>query len=185
MAIFAAKTCLRCSRVFTWYARGRLGPRANWPRRSGTGVADGRPGAESIEPLATSFDACPVRADAAAGAAMTSASAELVSVVDPDDRSDGRHAERSAGAARPEPSLPGSTRRRREGQPARDARRGARPASRSGPGETCGGYSGYSGDAAADNVSSPKPITPGGYSEDTQIRAGDTTADTRARESRC
>ena len=36
-----------------------------------------------------------------------------------------------------------------------------------------GGYSGYSGDTAVDNVSSPKPRTCRGYSEDTQIRAGD------------
>jgi len=44
-----------------------------------------------------------------------------------------------------------------------------------GPGQSdnCGGYSGYSGDIAVDNVSSPKPRTRRGYSEDTQIRAGD------------
>lgn len=77
-------------------------------------VADGRSSADGIEPLAASFGACPVRADAAVGAAVPSASAELVSVVDPDDRSDGRHPERPGGPARPEPSLPISTRRRRE-----------------------------------------------------------------------
>jgi len=36
-----------------------------------------------------------------------------------------------------------------------------------------GGYSGYSEDTAADNVSSPKPRTCRVYSEDTQKRAGD------------
>ena len=41
------------------------------------------------------------------------------------------------------------------------------------PSDNCGGYSGYSGDTAADNVSSPKPRSRRGYSEDTQIRAGD------------
>ena len=39
--------------------------------------------------------------------------------------------------------------------------------------DKCGGYSGYSGDIAVDNVSSPKPRTCGGYSEDAQIRACD------------
>ena len=39
--------------------------------------------------------------------------------------------------------------------------------------DTCGGYSGYSEDTAADNVSSPKPRTCRGYSEDTQKWAGD------------
>ena len=39
--------------------------------------------------------------------------------------------------------------------------------------DNCGGYSGYSEDIAVDNVSSPKPRTYRGYSEDTQIRAGD------------
>jgi len=39
--------------------------------------------------------------------------------------------------------------------------------------DTCGCYSGYSEDATADNVSSPRPRTCRGYSEDTQIRAGD------------
>ena len=33
---------------------------------------------------------------------------------------------------------------------------------------TCGGYSGYSEDTAADNVSSPRLRACGGYSEDTQ-----------------
>jgi len=36
-----------------------------------------------------------------------------------------------------------------------------------------GRYSGYSEDTAADNVSSPKPRTRRGYSEDTQNGAGD------------
>ena len=36
-----------------------------------------------------------------------------------------------------------------------------------------GGYSGYSGDTAADNVSSPRLKSRRVYSEDTQIRAGD------------
>jgi hypothetical protein len=35
------------------------------------------------------------------------------------------------------------------------------------------GDSGYSGDTAVDNASSPKPRSWRGYSEDTQIRAGD------------
>jgi len=37
----------------------------------------------------------------------------------------------------------------------------------------CGGYSGYSEDTTADNVSSPMPRASGGYSEDTQNGAGD------------
>jgi hypothetical protein len=58
-------------------------------------------------------------------------------------------------------------------QPARDARRRTRPAHWSGPGRPGGGYSGYSEDTPADNVSSPKPRTRRVYSEDTQKRAGD------------
>ena len=46
--------------------------------------------------------------------------------------------------------------------------------------DNCGGYSGYSGDIAVDNVSSPKPRTCRGYSEDTQIRAGDNGGYVRA-----
>jgi len=65
-------------------------------------------------------------------------------------------------------------------QRARDARRRTRPARRSGPGECCGGYSGYSEDTAADNVSSPKPRTCRVYSEDTQKRAGDNGGYARA-----
>ena len=40
-------------------------------------------------------------------------------------------------------------------------------------GDNCGGYSGYSEDTSVDNVSSPRPRSRRGYSEDTQIRAGD------------
>ena len=68
------------------------------------------------------------------------------------------------------PSAPGVDGR---GRRARDARRGTHPVSRSGPGETCGGYSGYSGHAATGNVSSPQQKPLGGYGEDTLIRAGD------------
>jgi hypothetical protein len=39
--------------------------------------------------------------------------------------------------------------------------------------DTCGRYSGYGEDITVDNVSSPGPRTRRGYSEDTQIRAGD------------
>jgi hypothetical protein len=46
--------------------------------------------------------------------------------------------------------------------------------------DTCGCYSGYSGDTTADNVSSPRPRTCRGYSEDTQIRAGDNGGYARA-----
>ena len=42
--------------------------------------------------------------------------------------------------------------------------------------DNCGGYSGYSEDTAADNVSSPRPRSRRGYSEDTQIRAEITAA---------
>jgi hypothetical protein len=110
-----------------------------------------------------------VHADAVAGAAVPSASAEPVPIVDPDDHSDDRHPERSPGPARLERSLPGST-QAPTGADERtpDARRRTRPASWNGPGQTCSGYSGYSKDTAADNVSSPKPRTRGGYSEDTQ-----------------
>jgi hypothetical protein len=58
-------------------------------------------------------------------------------------------------------------------QPARDARRRTRPAHWSGPGQSGGGYSGYSDDTPADNVSSQKPRTCRVYSEDTPKRAGD------------
>ena len=129
---------------------------------------DGRSGPDGIELLATSFGACPVHSDAAARAAVPSASAKLVSVVDPDDSSDDSHPERSAGPLARSRPLPVSTRRRRKGRRARDARRGTHPVSRSGPGETCGGYSGYSGHTATDNVSSPQQKPLGGYGEDTQ-----------------
>ena len=49
---------------------------------------DGQSGPDGIELLATSFGACPVHSDAAARTAVPSASAKLVSVVDPDDSSD-------------------------------------------------------------------------------------------------
>jgi len=60
-------------------------------------ASDGRSGLDSIELLATNFGACPVHLDAAARAAVPSASAKLVSVVDPDDSSDDSHPERSVG----------------------------------------------------------------------------------------
>ena len=80
---------------------------------------DGRSGPDGIELLATSFGACPVHSDAAARAAVPSASAKLVSVVDPDDSSDDSHPERSAGLLARSRPLPVSTRRRREGRRAR------------------------------------------------------------------
>jgi hypothetical protein len=129
---------------------------------------DGRSGPDGIELLATSFGACPVHSDAAARAAVPLASAKLVSVVDPDDSSDDSHPGRSAGPLARSRPLPVSTRRRREGRRARDVRRGTHPVSRSGPGEACGGYSGCSGHAATDNVSSPQQKPLGGYGEDTQ-----------------
>ena len=58
---------------------------------------DGRSGPDGTELLATSFGACPAPSDAAARAAVPSASAKLVSVVDPDDSSDDSHPGRSAG----------------------------------------------------------------------------------------
>jgi len=76
---------------------------------------DGRSGPDGIELLATSFGACPVHSDAAARAAVPSASAKLVSVVDPDDSSDDSHPERSVGPLARSRPLPVSTRRRREG----------------------------------------------------------------------
>lgn len=145
------------------------GPAATEPNRA----ADGQSGPDGIELLATSFSACPAHLDAAARAVAPSASAKLVSVVDPDDSSDDSHPERSAGPLARSRPLPVSTRRRREGRRARDARRGTHPVSRSGPGETCGGYSGCSGHAATDNVSSPQQKPLGDYGEDTLIRAGD------------
>jgi hypothetical protein len=69
-------------------------------------TADGRSGPDGIELLATSFGACPVHLDAAARAAAPSASAKLVSVVNPDDSSDDSDPERSAGAVLC-PSAPG------------------------------------------------------------------------------
>jgi hypothetical protein len=87
------------------------------------------------------------------------------------DRSDDRHPERSAGPLALELSLPGSTRRRRElisGLGRHAAGLAQRAAADQG---TCGVYSRYSDDTAADKVSSPKPRTRGGYSEDTQNRA--------------
>jgi hypothetical protein len=84
---------------------------------------------------------------------------------------------RSARPARARsPPLPGSTRRRRGAdQRARDALSGTRRASQGvdQARDGCGCYSGYSEDAAIDNVSSPKPRTRGVYREDTQTRAMD------------
>jgi hypothetical protein len=76
--------------------------------------AEARSGADGIRPLAKSFGARPLRADAAVSAAVPSASAGPVPVVDPDDRSDDRHPERSVGPHARSRALPGSTRRRRE-----------------------------------------------------------------------
>jgi hypothetical protein len=78
-------------------------------------AADGRSSPDGIELLATAFGACPVHSDAAARAAAPSASAKLVSVVDPDDSSDDRHPGRPAGLLARSLPLPVSTRRRREG----------------------------------------------------------------------
>jgi hypothetical protein len=144
--------------------------------------ADGRSGPDSVELLATSFGARPVHPDASARATVPSASAKLVSVVDPDDSSDDSHPERPAGPLARSRPLPVSTKRRREGRRARDARRGSHPVNRSGPGETCGGYSGCSGNTATDNVSSPQQKPLGGYGEDTLIRAGDNGGSARAPE---
>ena len=74
-------------------------------------AADGRSGPDGIELLATSFGACPVHSDAAARAAVPSASAKLVSVVDPDDSSDDSHPERAVGPLARSRPLPVSTRR--------------------------------------------------------------------------
>jgi hypothetical protein len=95
--------------------RARAGhPPKAWPAATQRHrLAGGPSGADGIEPLAKSSGACPVHADAAVGAAVPSPSAEPVPVVNSHDRDD-RHPERSAGRARPELSLPGSTRRRRE-----------------------------------------------------------------------
>ena len=130
--------------------------------------------------MATRVGACPVHLDAAARAVAPSASAKLVSVVDPDDSSDDSDPERSAGPLARSRPLPVSTKRRRIGRRARDARRGNHPVSRSGPGETCGGYSGCSGNTATDNLSSPQQKPLGGYGEDTLIRAGDNGGYVRA-----
>ena len=111
----------------------------------------------------------PARRAHAAGAAVPSASAEPVPVVDPDDRSDGRHPERSAGPVARSRPLPGSTRRPRSRSA---SSRRTKPNSSSKlerTRKTCRGYSDYIEDTAADNVSSPKPRTCRGYSEDTQI----------------
>lgn len=146
----------------------KAGRRADWPRRSRTGSQTDDPAPDGIKLLATSFGACPVHSDAAARAAVPSASAKLVCVVNPDDSSDDSHPERPVGPPARGRPLPVSTRHRREGRRARDARRGTHPVNRSGPGETSGGYSGYSGHTATDNVSSPQQKPLGGYGKDTQ-----------------
>jgi hypothetical protein len=128
-----------------WYAPLKAGPTGGLAATERDQAADGRSGPDGIELLATSFGACPVHLDAAARAAAPSASAKLVSIVDPDDSSDDSHPERSVGPLVRSRPLPVRTRRRRKGRRARDARRGTHPVSRSGPGETCGGYSGCSG----------------------------------------
>lgn len=76
------------------------GPAATEPNRA----ADGQSGPDGIELLATSFSACPAHLDAAARAVAPSASAKLVSVVDPDDSSDDSHPERSVGPLARSPS---------------------------------------------------------------------------------
>ena len=131
--------------------------------------------------LATSFGACPVHLDASVLAAAPSASAKLVAVVDPDDSSDDSGPERPADPLARSRPLPVSTRRRRKGRRAWDARRGTHTVSRSVPRETCGGYSGCSGNTATDNVSSPQQKPLGRYGEDTLIRAGDNGGNARSR----
>jgi hypothetical protein len=138
-------------------AEGGIGGRTG----SDGAVAGRRPTirADGIEPLAKSFGACPVRADAAAAAAVPSTSAQPAPAGGPDDRGDDRHPERSAGP--PARSVPCRQHQAPTGadQRARDARRRTRPARWSGPGECCGGYSGYSEDTAADTCPrrSPRP----------------------------
>jgi hypothetical protein len=83
-------------------------------------TAGERSGPDGIKLLATGFGACPVHSDAATRAAVPSASAKLVSVVDPDDSSDDTHPERPVGPLARSRPVPVSTRRRREGRRARD-----------------------------------------------------------------
>jgi hypothetical protein len=98
----------------------KSGPAAGLAATERDRAADGRSGPDGIELLATSLGACPVHPDAAARAAVPSASAKLVSVVDPDDSSDDSHPGRPAGPLARNRPLPVSTRRRPAGRRARD-----------------------------------------------------------------
>jgi hypothetical protein len=92
----------------------KSGPAAGLAATERDRAAGGPSGPDGIELLATSLGACPVHSAAAAHAAVPSASAKLVSVVDPDDSSDdshpGRPAARSPGAVLC-PSAPSAGRR--------------------------------------------------------------------------
>jgi len=145
------------------------------PRRGSRSQA-GDPGVGSIEPLARRFGACAVPAAAAAAATAPPGSAEPLPIADPDDRSHGRRPRTLRGPARPEPS-PAWQQPSVDGSwlPARSRRPQRTPST-----------SGVDQDVRhprllqrlqrrhhADNVSSPRPRTCRGYSEDTQIQAGD------------
>jgi hypothetical protein len=94
-------------------AEGRAG-RANWSRRERYRVAGERSGADGTEALATSFGACPVRADAAAGAAVPPASSEPL-VRRGSERSQRRTSSGTSGRpARPQPSSACQHQARRE-----------------------------------------------------------------------
>ena len=156
-------------------ARCRRGAWASW-LRSGSRPLAGDPGAGGIErwPSARS-GAFAMRAAAAPATALSGQRRAL--------------ARRGSGRSGPRPSpgppaarlgracpCPAAARRRREladeittpsaefAGPATGADQDMR---------LCGGYSGYSEDTTADNVSSPMPRASGGYSEDTQNGAGD------------
>ena len=144
----------------------------NWPQWWHR-IARGRSGADGIEPPLRSFGPSPGARGRGGWHRGALGQRTACARRGRDDRSDDRHPERSARPLALELSLPGSTRRRRElisglgTHPAELARRAAADQ------ETCGVYSGYSDDTAADNMSSRQSRTCRAYRKDTQIRARD------------
>ena len=167
----------RCHRIRRTRLRAvrplKPGRPANRPRRRGTGshAADPARTASSRRSSTSAPARCCGRGRRRRGAfGQRSASIR---------RGSGRPRRQPSSGALSRPARPGRPRPGQHQAPAgadqqaRHARSGSRPARWSGPGDTCGGYSGCSQDTTADNVSSPKPTTCRGYSEDTQNGAGD------------
>jgi hypothetical protein len=153
----------------------KAGRRPNWPRHSGTRSRADDP-ARTVRAAAQELRCLP--GACARGCRRRGAFGQRRTC---DRRGSGRSQRRpsSGTLSRPARPEPAPTRQHQAPTGPISGLGTHRPASWSRPGKTCGGYSGYSEDTAADNVSSLKPRTCRVYSEDTQKWAGDNGGEVR------